>query len=132
MYCVCITNRIVSQQLFASLSCGIIYIEWRHLFLKGCVSLRTITARPPRSGQYKRIVVCGILFAVAMLVAVGATSRQPLNFIPNGTPLRNPGGASETYSTVGGGIDETGPFFQSMGTNGRSCATCHQPSDGMS
>jgi cytochrome c peroxidase len=94
--------------------------------------MRTITARPPHSGPYKRIVVCGILFAVAMLVAMGATSRQPLNFIPNGTPLRNPGGASETYSTVGGGIDETGPFFQSMGTNGRSCATCHQPSDGMS
>jgi cytochrome c peroxidase len=82
--------------------------------------------------EYKRIVVSGILFAAAMLVAMGATSRQPFNFIPNGTPLRNPGGASETYSTMGGGIDETGPFFQSMGTNGRSCATCHQPSDGMS
>src|SRR5215469_16808295 len=26
----------------------------------------------------------------------------------------------------------TGPFFQSLGTNGRSCGTCHQPSDGMS
>src|SRR5207249_4358279 len=24
------------------------------------------------------------------------------------------------------------PFFQSLGSNGRSCATCHQPSDGMS
>jgi cytochrome c peroxidase len=99
--------------------------------------MRTISARPFRFShrlsvlgstiryQYKRIVVSGILFAVAMLVAMGAVSRQPLNFIPNGTPLRNPGGASETYSTIAGGIDETG-------TNGRSCATCHQPSDGMS
>jgi cytochrome c peroxidase len=91
-------------------------------------SVLAFTTRYP----YKRIVVSGILFAVAMLVAMGATSRQPLNLIPNGTPLRNPGGASETYSTIGGGIDETGPFFQSMGTNDRSCATCHQPSDGMS
>jgi len=33
---------------------------------------------------------------------------------------------------VGGGIDLTGPFFQSLGTNGRSCGTCHVASDGMS
>ena len=44
----------------------------------------------------------------------------------------NPGGASQTFSTIGGGIDQTGPFFQSLGTNGRSCGSCHQPSDGMS
>jgi cytochrome c peroxidase len=82
--------------------------------------------------QYKRIVVSGVLFAVAMLVAMGATSRQQVNFIPNGTFFTNPGGASETYSTTAGGIDETGPFFQNMGTNGRTCASCHQPSEGMS
>lgn len=54
------------------------------------------------------------------------------NFIRNGILFPNPNGASETYSTTGGGIDLTGPFFQSMGTNGRTCGTCHQPSDGMS
>ncbi len=27
-------------------------------------------------------------------------------------------------------MDLTGPFFQSLGTNGRSCGSCHQPSDG--
>jgi cytochrome c peroxidase len=53
-------------------------------------------------------------------------------FIPNGTSFLNPGGDSQTYSTVGGGIDQAGPFFQSLGTNGRSCASCHQPSDAMS
>jgi len=26
-------------------------------------------------------------------------------------------------------MDLTGPFFQSLGTNGRSCSTCHQPGD---
>ncbi len=60
-------------------------------------------------------------------------SRFPLfPFIPNGVLFPNPAGASQTHSTTGGGIDQTGPFFQSLGTNGRSCATCHQPSDGMS
>ncbi len=82
--------------------------------------------------QYKRTVITGILFAVAMLVTMGAISGQHSEFIPNGTLLRNPNGASETFSTVAGGIDETGPFFQNMGTNGRTCASCHQPSEGMS
>jgi cytochrome c peroxidase len=53
-------------------------------------------------------------------------------FIPNGTSFLNPGGASQTSSTAGGGIDLTGLFFQSLGTNGRSCGSCHQPSDAMS
>jgi hypothetical protein len=51
--------------------------------------------------------------------------------IPNGRPFFNPSGASSTYSTSGK-IDLKGPFFQSMGSNGRSCASCHQTSDGMS
>ena len=53
-------------------------------------------------------------------------------FIPNGTSFLNPGGASQTYSAVGGGIDQKGLFFQSLGANGRSCGSCHQPSDAMS
>ena len=70
-----------------------------------------------------------ILALVGVIAAAGFTG---LSFIPNGTFFANPTGASETHSTAGGGIDLTGPFFQSLGTNGRSCATCHQPSDGMS
>jgi hypothetical protein len=45
-------------------------------------------------------------------------------------------GHLETFTTAGT-IDKTNPFFQSLGTNGRTCATCHiqasawsiQPSD---
>jgi hypothetical protein len=68
-------------------------------------------------------------------VAIAAASGQQIpfvTFIPNGIFFPNPHGASQTYSTNDGGIDETGPFFQSLGTNGRTCGTCHQPSDGMS
>jgi cytochrome c peroxidase len=53
-------------------------------------------------------------------------------FLPNGIYYPNPAGASQTYSTNPRGLDMTGPFFQSLGSNGRSCASCHQPSDGMS
>jgi len=67
-----------------------------------------------------------------MLTARVAVRGQQVTLIPNGTFFANPNGASQTYSTTGGGIDLTGPFFQSLGTNGRTCGTCHQPSDGMS
>jgi len=82
--------------------------------------------------QYRRSIISAVFLAVATLVVIAALNGQQITFIPNGTFFANPGGASETYSTTGGGIDQTGPFFQSLGTNGRSCATCHQPSDGMS
>jgi len=43
--------------------------------------------------------------------------------------LRHPGTIA-TYTTASS-IDLTSPFFQPIGTNGRTCATCHQPSQGM-
>jgi cytochrome c peroxidase len=83
--------------------------------------------------SYKRkLLICTavVVLAGAVNADLGIISNK--TFIPNGTSFINFGGASQTYSTVGGGMDQTGPFFQSMGTNGRSCATCHQASDGMS
>jgi cytochrome c peroxidase len=69
---------------------------------------------------------------LAIAAARGQSQSSFVTFIRNGVFFPNSNGASQTYSTNGGGIDETGPFFQSLGTNGRSCASCHQLSDGMS
>lgn len=44
-------------------------------------------------------------------------------------PFRNPSGYAATFSSTGS-VDLSGPFFQSLGTNGRSCGSCHQPADG--
>jgi len=83
--------------------------------------------------RYRRSILCAILVPAAFLMAIAAVrGQQQLSFIPNGVLFPNPGGASQTHSAINGGIDLTGPFFESMGTNGRSCATCHQLSDGMS
>ena len=38
----------------------------------------------------------------------------------------NPSGAQRTFTTAGT-IDLENPFFRDLGTNGRSCVTCHQP-----
>src|SRR6266404_6616905 len=70
-----------------------------------------------------------VIFILTVIVAIRGSQ---ITLIPNGTFFLNPTGASETYSTTGGGVDLRGPFFQSLGTNGRSCGSCHQPSDGMS
>jgi cytochrome c peroxidase len=73
-----------------------------------------------------------VVFAPGMRADDDNQGSDNRRFIPNGTPFLNPSGASQTFSSTGGGIDATGPFFQSLGSNGRSCASCHQPSDGMS
>ena len=45
--------------------------------------------------------------------------------------FRDPTGYVGTVSSTGS-IDTTGPFFQSLGTNGRACVTCHMPGDAWS
>jgi len=65
------------------------------------------------------------LFALVAPLANGQS-------LPNLFPFPNAAGVLETYNANGGNIDLTGPFFQSLGTNGRSCGTCHRPSQGWS
>ena len=68
--------------------------------------------------------------ALAGLLAVSAAGTAgPPTFVPNMLPFPNPTGFAATFSTAGK-VDLTGPFFQSLGSNGRSCGSCHQPSDG--
>ncbi len=89
----------------------------------------------PRS---RKLFLAAAVAALTVLCLVATVSGEQsafapfARFIPNGTLFLNRAGASQTYSATAGGIDLTGPFFQSLGTNGRSCGTCHQPSDGMS
>jgi cytochrome c peroxidase len=45
--------------------------------------------------------------------------------------VSNESGTSQTY-TASGTIDTTNAFFQSLGTNGRSCVSCHDPNDNWS
>lgn len=52
--------------------------------------------------------------------------------LPNLLLFPDPTGLEGTINTAGGSIDQSGPFFQSLGTNGRSCATCHRAADGWS
>ena len=55
----------------------------------------------------------------------GSEARLPA------TLSRTPNGASRVVTVNGATIDQTNPFFQSLGTNGRACVNCHQPSAAM-
>jgi hypothetical protein len=48
--------------------------------------------------------------------------------LPNPVHSTDPTGTLSTYSTAGG-IDQSNPFFQNLGTNGRTCGSCHVSRD---
>jgi cytochrome c peroxidase len=71
--------------------------------------------------------------AVFIAVAIGSSSQLDSSRLklPNLFPFRNEKGIAQTFNASGNGeIDFSGPFFQSLGTNGRSCFSCHQPDQG--
>jgi hypothetical protein len=47
--------------------------------------------------------------------------------IPEYLPSFDPDGVMETYNLAAPTQTSTNPFFQSLGSNGRACATCHEP-----
>src|SRR5215217_7068864 len=70
----------------------------------------------------------------ALLIGIGAVVSAEINgpaFLPNLFPYPNATGILQTFSATGK-VDLTGPFFQSLGTNGRSCSSCHQPGEAWS
>lgn len=66
----------------------------------------------------------------ATMLAVGViVQRVTADEVPGALrPFANPAGAVRT-STTRQSFDGDNPFFQDLGTNGRSCVSCHQPSD---
>jgi cytochrome c peroxidase len=67
-------------------------------------------------GKRKWCVAAG-----ALLLATGAAAVV----IPSLFPFLDPTGIVSTYNTNGPINEDTNLFFQSLGTNGRTCASCH-------
>jgi hypothetical protein len=67
---------------------------------------------------------CGGLAAPA---AVGEAAREAVKPVkPGSVTYADPTGQLTIYSPAGP-LDLTNPFFQSLGSNGRTCASCHVP-----
>ena len=70
-----------------------------------------------------RALVAVILGAIFVTTLVSADSH-----LNNLKPFDDPTGRVRSVSTSGE-AEVNNAFFQSLGSNGRSCATCHQASD---
>jgi cytochrome c peroxidase len=82
---------------------------------------------PPARYRWR---ACLATMAVALLI--GAASAMAASGRPQRVQLsRTPDGVAATFTT-NPFIDTTNPFFQSLGTNGRACVTCHQPTEAWS
>jgi hypothetical protein len=63
-----------------------------------------------------------------MALAVAGSTNQG---VPRFQEFDDPEGRFANLN-LGGPTDTTNPFFQDLGTNGRRCVTCHEPSDAFS
>src|SRR5690348_17240813 len=67
-----------------------------------------------------------LVTASALCVSVAVVAA---NHIPNLLAYLDPSGAVQTFNQTGA-LNTASPFFQDLGTNDRTCATCHVASDG--
>jgi len=89
--------------------------------------------------QSSNIVRLQVISALFFMLAAPAFAKDDhdddrdrghnTNRLPNMFSSENSHGKDATYSTAGF-IDLNNPFFKNIGTNGRSCASCHAPEQG--
>lgn len=66
----------------------------------------------------------------ALLLAITGISPITAGDTSYTLSATNATGRIETYRTGAGRIDEANEFFRPLGSNGRSCASCHNPAQG--
>src|SRR2546422_6419714 len=87
----------------------------------------------------RQLLPISALLAASAIIACDqaapvAPASRPLfaaDRIDNLFPFADPSGTVATFSS-NGSLDTGNPFFQSLGTNGRSCGTCHLAGDAWS
>jgi cytochrome c peroxidase len=78
-----------------------------------------------KSNRFKIAAIASL--ALAPLTNAGA-ANAPLAPLQQLSVFPDQAGQFATFNFAGP-IDTGNPFFQDLGTNGRSCVTCHQPAD---
>jgi len=74
------------------------------------------------------LIGCAAGTATQSTTTITATTAT---ILANLTPFSDTTGTLATYTTAGQ-LDESTAFFQPLGSNQRSCVTCHQPAQAMS
>jgi cytochrome c peroxidase len=88
---------------------------------------------PARHRVVRRTIRIASVVALLVVAAGGLAFSGSSNMvIPKFQIFGDPSGALANVNVGGPTNTSTNPFFLSMGTNGRTCVTCHQPSDAFS
>jgi cytochrome c peroxidase len=74
-----------------------------------------------------RVIGLGFGVWIAVLTITTATTAPADEKERNLLTFADPTGQAQTFNTAGA-LDMDNPFFQDLGTNGRRCVSCHQPS----
>ncbi|HJU17958.1 MAG TPA: hypothetical protein VJ770_15995 [Stellaceae bacterium] len=77
------------------------------------------------AGEIAHLQEMGRLFPT-----LGKSVQKAPGIIPRLELDPDPSGFVATYQPGGLSVTMGNPFFQNLGTNGRTCFTCHQPADG--
>lgn len=82
----------------------------------------------------KSLPILVVALVLVILAAGGliATASDANGVIPQFQIFADPDGAFATVNLGGPTDTSANPFFQELGSNGRRCITCHQPSDAFS
>jgi hypothetical protein len=96
----------------------------RHI--PGSVPSKTNFIRAPRPAFLSAVV---LLLGLGALLALADDSNR---FVPRVQEFSDPAGRFANVNLGGPTDTTTNPFFQDLGSKGRRCVTCHQPSDAFS
>jgi cytochrome c peroxidase len=96
----------------------------------GKMDIQTITRDSRRFSRHLRFAaVVALLLFTATALTIAESSNQS---VPAFQSFSDPEGQFANYNAGGPTDTASNAFFQDLGTNGRRCVTCHQPSDAMS
>lgn len=87
--------------------------------------IRSLAGPNPRqvTNRNRALQIAAVLAGFMLAGLNGQAQNKSIISAPN------PNGVSATFSSTGS-FDFNNPFFKNLGTNGRTCVTCHQPSEG--
>jgi cytochrome c peroxidase len=86
-----------------------------------------------RNSLLTTAMLCMLLGGIAAAEETAEPGDRPggSTVLPDGKPFANPTGTASSHSTLGN-VDLRQSFFQKLGTNDRTCQTCHLPGDAWS
>lgn len=94
--------------------------------------MRTVTSKLKKQFFGRKSPAIWVLVFLLGAGGLLATADNANRIVPQVQIVPDPHGAFATLNLGGPTDTATNPFFQDLGSNGRRCVTCHQPSDAWS